>query len=97
VKVHGGCDVLPSLFNEREGPVCSTDAVSGPRVPDPDASHTFCGGSRSRRVVRDHSGPAQAMTGGVFPASRIPRWVSTLSSSAPPTTKNTISAKIDGR
>ena len=34
---------------------------------------------------------------GAFPASRMPRSVSTRISSSPPTTKNTIRAKIAGR
>ena len=41
--------------------------------------------------------PAQAPSGSLFPASRTPRAVSTFSSSSPPSTKNTMSAKIAGR
>jgi hypothetical protein len=97
VKVHGGCDALPSLFNVREGVVCSTDAASGPRVPDPVPPHTFPLVPACRPSVSDRSGPPQAIAGGVFPASRMPRSVSTMRSSAPPITKNPISAKIEGR
>jgi hypothetical protein len=82
-------------------PPAQTPAGTDPRRHRPPPAQSPA--ARDRVVPRRECcvagtpGAGQITEGGTFPASRIPRAVSTLSRRAPPTMKNTTSAKMAGR